>query len=184
MRKRLTVQVRASNGPLVRREQNGDNPSVPEHTNELEGLAPAAQTPRRLGEAIGRTEKSTETDQAIGGGTGNTCGRDERSESHVRGEDGAGDESSDTPDDNDGVTGLAIVHLGHPAGEGQNTITSNCEDQAGSGNDSNGGVEPKGDNANDVHENMSTLAQDDGVERNKGLRGTELHELVRGRLDR
>lgn len=46
-----TVQVLAIDRPLIGREQDSDNPAIPEYTNELEWLAPAAETPLGLRES-------------------------------------------------------------------------------------------------------------------------------------
>lgn len=137
---KLTVQVLASNRPDVRGEQNSDHPTVPEHTDELKRLAPPTQTPLRRRESVRGTEQATQTDQSVGCGTGDTGGRNEGGEGHVGRQDGAGDQGGDTPDNDDGVTRLAVVDAGDPAGEGEDTVTGDGEDKARSGDDSNGGV--------------------------------------------
>jgi hypothetical protein len=131
----LTVQVLASYRPGIGREQNSHNPSIPKHTDELERLAPPTKTPRRLGKALRSAQQSAETDEAIGSRTRNTGCGDERSESHVRWENGAGNECGNTPDDDHGVPGLTVVHFGDPAGKGEHTITGDSKHQARRGDD-------------------------------------------------
>lgn len=137
---KLTVQSLSRDRPRIRREQHSNNPSIPEHTDKLERLAPAAETPLRCGESLRGAEQPTETNQTVGSGAGNTSGRNERGESHIRGEDGAGDQGCDAPDDDDCVAGLAVVYLGDPAGEWEHAVTSDGKDETGGGNDGDGGV--------------------------------------------
>jgi hypothetical protein len=139
-----TVQVLASDRPLVGREQDSDNPAIPEHTDKLEGLAPTSQTPLGLGEPLGCTQQSTETDYSVSGSAGNTSCRDKGSESHVGRKDGAGYQGGDTPDDNDCVTGLAIVDTRDPAREGKHTVTGDGEHKTGSGDNCDRSVLIKG----------------------------------------
>lgn len=42
MMRYLTVQILPRHGKRVRREQNRNDPGIPEHADELEGLAQAA----------------------------------------------------------------------------------------------------------------------------------------------
>lgn len=136
----LTVQALPSDGPHVRREQHRDNPTVPEHTDELERLAPTTETPLRGRESLGSAEQPAQTDQTVGSSAGNTGRRDERGERDAGGENGAGDDGSDNPHDDDGVARLAVVHLGYPAGEREHTISGNGEDQTGGSDDGDSGV--------------------------------------------
>lgn len=94
---------------------------------------------------------------------------------------------------------MAAVYLGYPAREWEDTVTGDGEDEAGSGDDGDGGVlnwvrdsvikmrseglyQPQSDDANDVHKDVTTFAENDGIEGNEWLRGTKLHQLVRGGL--
>jgi hypothetical protein len=130
-----TIQILAGNRPLIRREKDSNNPPVPENTNELKRLAPATETPLRLGEALRGADQPAETDQTVGCCAGDSGCRDKRSEGHAGGEDRASDQGGDAPDDDDGVSGLTAVYAGDPAGEGENAITGDSEDETRSGDD-------------------------------------------------
>lgn len=136
----LTIQCLPGHRPCVRREEDSDNPSIPEDADELERLAPPSQTPLRLGEAFRRAEQTTEADQTIRSSAGHAGRRDEGGEGDVRWQDGASHQSGHAPDDDDSVTGLATVHLGDPAGEWEDTVSGDGENEAGSGDDGDGSV--------------------------------------------
>lgn len=138
--KKRTVQVLASDRPRVGRKQDSDDPAIPEHTNELERLAPPTETPLRLGESGRGAEQTTKANQTVGCSAGDTGGRDEGGECHIGGKDGASDQRGDTPDNDDGVTGLTVVDLGNPTREGKDTVAGDCEDETRSGDNGNGGV--------------------------------------------
>lgn len=93
-----------------------------------------------LGESFRSAEKSAETDESVCGGAGNAGGGDERCEGYVGGEESAADECGYPPDDDDGVAGLTVVDFGDPAGEWEDSVASDGEDEAGSGNNGNCGV--------------------------------------------
>ena len=71
----------------------------------------------------------------------------------------------------------------NPAGIGENAISGDSKDQSGSGEDGNCGVEPKCYDTDDVHEYMSALTKDHGIEWYKWLLRAELEECVRVRLE-
>lgn len=79
----LTVQIFPRDGKCVWREQDCNDPGVPEYADELEWLAEAAQAPLWLGEALGRAEEAAEADEAVCGGAGDTGCGDEGCERHT-----------------------------------------------------------------------------------------------------
>jgi hypothetical protein len=137
---KLTVQALPSNGPRIRREQHRNNPTVPEHTDKLEWLAQATETPLRGRESLRSAEQPAQADQPISSSAGNTSRRDQGSESHAGGQDGAGDDSSNDPHDDDGIARLAVLHLGHPAGEREHAVSGDSKDETGGGDDGDSGV--------------------------------------------
>lgn len=58
----LTIQVLASYWEHVGREQDSDDPAIPEDTNELERLTQATETPLGFREPRRGAQKSTQTD--------------------------------------------------------------------------------------------------------------------------
>jgi hypothetical protein len=42
--------------------------------------------------------------------------------------------------------------------------------------------QPQSDNANNVHKDVTTFAENDGIEGDERLRGAKLHQLIRGGL--
>lgn len=131
----LTVQVRPGDRKRIRGKEHSHDPAIPKHPDELERLAQPAETPRRLGEPLGRAEQPPKADQSVRRGAGHARGRDQRREGDVGWEQGAGDDAGDGPDDDDGVAGLAVVDAGDPAGEGEDAVAGDGEDETGCGDD-------------------------------------------------
>ncbi|GMG09531.1 unnamed protein product [Aspergillus oryzae var. brunneus] len=113
-RKEHTIQIRPGNGKRIRRKENGNNPPVPEHADELERLAPLPEAPLGLGKALRGADETGETDEAVGCCAGDTGCGDERCECHIGGEERAGDQGCYGPDDDHGVAGLAVVDFRDP----------------------------------------------------------------------
>jgi hypothetical protein len=135
-----TIQVLGGDRERVGREQDSDNPAIPEDTDELERLTPAAETPLRLREPFRSAQQPTQTDQTVSRSTGNTSCRDERSESRGGWKNGASDYSGDSPDNNNCVPWLTVLYTGNPTRKGEYTITGNGKDKARGSDDGNCGV--------------------------------------------
>lgn len=145
---------------------------------------------------LGREEEAGDGDEAVGGGRGDTGGGDERGEGDGGGQDGAGDDGGDAPDDEDGVAGLAGDDARDPRREGEDAVAGDGKDEARGGEDGNGGVlgmsvdvrgrgegltyKPQGEDADDIHDNVAALAEDGGVDGDKGLRAAVEGEEVLG----
>ena len=135
-----TIQVLASDREGVGREQDSDNPAIPEDTDELERLAPAAETPLRLREPFRSAEQAAQTDQTVSRSTGNTGCRDERGKSRGGWKNGASDYSGDSPDNNNCVPWLTVLYTGNPTRKGEYAITGDGKDKARGSDDGNCGV--------------------------------------------
>ena len=90
--------------------------------------------------------------------------------------------------------------MGDPAGEGEDAVTGDGEDETRGGDDGDCGVlkssilctkgterrantyKPQGDNADYVHEDMPSLSEDNGVEGDEWLRRTKREKGIRVRL--
>lgn len=127
---RSVVEVLSSNRELIGREQDSDDPAVPENRNELKWLAELSKTPPRLGESLRGEQEPGKTDKTVGRCGWDTCCADETSESGARGQNGAGDDRRHNPDHNDSVFRLSVRHLGDPTRERQNTVSGYGEDQS------------------------------------------------------
>lgn len=137
---RRVIQALGLDRENIWRKQHRHDPPVPKHPNHLKRLAPPPQTPARRRERLGRQQQPPQADEAVRRGRRHARGRDERGEGDARGEDGAGDEGGDAPDDKDCVFGLAGVDLRDPGGVGEDAVAGDGEDEAGGGDDGDGGV--------------------------------------------
>ena len=110
-------------------EQNGGN---------VERLPPAPQEEVGPLEVIGSHRKAEERNQAISGRSWDTTGRDQRRECDLTGEDGAQQHGAKGEHNGNSVAWLLrLVDLSNPARQGQDTVPSNREDEARSGDNGN-----------------------------------------------
>jgi len=200
---KLTVQRLPTNRKLIRREQHRDHPRVPEDPDELERLAPPPQTPPRLREPFRREHQPAQADEAVRRRRGHARRGDERREGHHGGEDGAGHQGRDGPDDDDGIARLAVLgDARDPVREGEHAVAGDGEDEARGGDDGDGGVlvvllgllsslkmecsmdtyKPQGNYADDIHEYVPAFAQHCGVQRYEWLRRAKGEEGIWFRL--
>ena len=89
-------------------------------------------------EVVGSHRKAKQRDQAVCGRGWDTAGRDQRSEGHLAGKDGAQQHGAKGEHNGNSVAWLLrLVDLSNPARQGQDTVPSNREDEARSGDNGN-----------------------------------------------
>jgi hypothetical protein len=128
-----------------RDETHGKYNGIEERRARVEWAGERAEAKVRALEVVRGLREPEQRDEAVRGDGGHAAGADEACERHLAWEDRAQERGGEDEDDGHGVARLAVRRdLADPAGEGEDAVARDGEDQPRGGNDGDARVLRRG----------------------------------------